>query len=301
MDWGRLKRVARVRTRAAVGIFRRKIRPRRKIQFVTLIFCMITTTTQKRLRFLLCSFMVLCFGAVLVQTIPRQGFAQSTPWTASGATPTVIVIGFVGGFIKHDNPVHSEVQLAERLRKAYPSGVAVETFESYRGKEARKKVLKLLDANHDGVLTSEEKANSRIIIYGHSWGGSQALDLARKLGEDGIPVSLTIQVDSISKLHQNDEVIPANVAQAANFYQPNGLLHGRAKIRAADPARTKIVGNFRFDYQSTPYKCDKYPWYDRLFVKPHTQIECDPSVWKQAGDLIESNLRVVEGGSPVAR
>ena len=35
--------------------------------------------------------------------------------------PPVIVIGFVGGFIKHDNLVHSEVQLAARLRKAYPS------------------------------------------------------------------------------------------------------------------------------------------------------------------------------------
>ena len=36
--------------------------------------------------------------------------------------PPVIVIGFVGGFIKRDNPIHSEVQLAARLRKAYPFG-----------------------------------------------------------------------------------------------------------------------------------------------------------------------------------
>ena len=49
--------------------------------------------------------------------------------------PPVIVIGFVGGFIRHDNLVHSEVQLAARLRKAYPSGVDVETFESYRGEK----------------------------------------------------------------------------------------------------------------------------------------------------------------------
>ncbi len=46
--------------------------------------------------------------------------------------PPVIVIGFLGGFIKHDNLVYSEVQLAARLRKAYPIGVDVETFESYR-------------------------------------------------------------------------------------------------------------------------------------------------------------------------
>ena len=209
--------------------------------------------------------------------------------------PPAIVIGFVGGFIKHDDPVHSEVQLAARLRKGYPTGVEVETFESYHGKQARKKVLSLLDTNHDGKLTPEEKQNARIIIYGHSWGGSQAVALARSLEKDGIPVRLTIQVDSISKIRRNDAVIPANVAQAANFYQPNGLLRGQPKIRAANPARTKIIGNFRFDYKAVTYKCGEYPWYDRLFVKSHTQIECDPGVWKQAESLIRSNLPAATG------
>ena len=41
---------------------------------------------------------------------------------------------------------------------------------------------------------------------------------------------LTIQVDSVSKLHQNDALIPANVAQAANFYQPDGFLHGQPRF-----------------------------------------------------------------------
>lgn len=232
---------------------------------------------------------LVCGAAFLV--LARMGVAQPVSDAAIGAMPSAIVIGFVGGWIKADNPVHSEVQLAARLRKAYPAGVHVATFESYRGEEAQKKVLSLLDTNHDGNLSSAEKQNARIIIYGHSWGGSQALDLARKLEREDIPVLLTIQVDSIRKLRQNDAVIPANVAQAANFYQRHGLLRGRAKIRAADPTRTKIIGNFRFDYTSTPYKCDKYPWYDRVFVKPHTQIECDPAVWEQAEGLIVSNLR----------
>jgi hypothetical protein len=234
-------------------------------------------------------------GTVLV--LAQTGNAQSVPSVAP-AMPPVIVIGFVGGFIKHDNLVHSEVQLAARLRKAYPTGVDVETFESFRGKEARKKILSLLDTNHDGILTLDEKQNGRIIIYGHSWGGSQAIALARKLEKDGIPVLLTIQVDSISKIHRNDAVIPVNVAQAANFYQPHGLLHGQAKIRAADSARTRIIGNFRYDYKASPYKCDEYPWYDRVFVKPHTQIECDPDVWKQAESLIRSNLPQPEGTKP---
>jgi pimeloyl-ACP methyl ester carboxylesterase len=248
---------------------------------------MINTTTFRRLGILIRS-SIFPLGAVLA--FAQTGFAQSVPATASPPMPTVIVVGFVGGFIKHDNLVHSEVQLAARLRKAYPTGVDVETFESCRGKRARKKVLSLLDTNHDGRLTADEKQNARIIIFGHSWGGSEAVALARKLGKDGIPVLLTIQVDSIAKIRQNDAVIPANVAQAANFYQPNGLLRGQPEIRAADPARTKIIGNFRFDYKASPYKCGEYPWYDRVFVKAHTQIECDPGVWKQAESLIRSNL-----------
>jgi hypothetical protein len=233
-------------------------------------------------------------GALLAfaQTGPAQPFPN-----VAHTMPPVIVVGFVGGFIKHDNLIHSEVQLAARLRKDYPTGVDVETFESYRGKEARKRVLSLLDTNHDGILSPDEKQNARVIIYGHSWGGSEAVVLARELDKDGVPVLLTIQVDSISKIHQNDAIIPPNVAQAANFYQPHGLLHGQPKIRAADSARTKIIGNFRFDYEASPYKCDKYPWYDRVFVKAHTQIECDPGVWTQAESLIRSNLPQTSGNS----
>ena len=226
----------------------------------------------------------------IAERIPRGGRNSSVPEGAAGPMPPAIVIGFVGGFIRHDDPVHSEVQLAARLRKAYPSGVDIETFESYHGENARKKIISLLDTNRDGTLTVAEKQNARIILYGHSWGASEAITVARELENDGIPVLLTIQVDSVSKLRQNDAVIPANVAKAANFYQPDGFVHGQSTIRAANPARTKILGNFRFDYNASPYACNAYPWYDRIFVKPHTQIECDPNVWKQAEALIRSNL-----------
>ena len=229
---------------------------------------------------------------------PRGTRKNPIPTAAPGTMPPVIVIGFVGGFIRHDDPVHSEVQLAARLRKEYPSGVDVETFESYRGENARKKILSLLDTNHDGTLTPGEKQNARIILYGHSWGASEAITVARELDKDGVSVLLTIQVDSVSKIRQNDAVIPANVARAANFYQPDGFVHGQSAIRAADPTRTKIIGNFRFNYKASPYTCNEYPWYDHIFVKPHTQIECDPSVWKQAEALIRSDLPpTTENGS----
>ena len=222
--------------------------------------------------------------------LPSGGRTNSLAAPPASATSPVIVMGFVGGFIRHDDPVHSEVQLAARLRKAYPSGVDVETFESYHGENARKKILSLLDTNHDGTLTPAEKQSARIILYGHSWGASEAITVARELKNEGIPVLLTIQVDSVSKFHQNDAVIPANVVQAVNFYQPDGFVHGQRAIRAADPSRTKIIGNFRFEYKASPYACNEYPWYDRILVKTHTQIECDPNVWKQAEALIRTDL-----------
>ena len=220
---------------------------------------------------------------------------NSGPAPAASTAPPAIVIGFIGGFIRHDNPVHSDVQLAARLRTAYPSGVHVEIFENRRGENARKKILSLLDTDHDGNPTLGEKQNARIILYGHSWGTSEAIAVARELEGDGVPVLLTIQVESVSTFRQNDAVIPANVAQAANFYQPDGLVHGKSAIRAADPARTKIIGNFHLEYKASPYACNEYPWYDRIFTKTHTQIECDPKVWNQVEDLIRSTLLPATG------
>ena len=232
----------------------------------------------------------------LVMTPAHTGARPRVPAVEVSATPPVMVVGFLGGFVKHDNLVHSEVQLAARLRKEYPAGVQVETFESYRGEKARQKILELLDTDHDGTLSAEEKQDARIILYGHSWGGSESITLARQLKKDGIAVLLTIQVDSVTKIGQNDEIIPTNVAQAANFYQPSGLVHGKREIRPADPKRTRIIGNFRFDYKASPYTCNEYPWFDRLLTKHHTQIECDPKVWDQVESLIRSNIVLV--GSP---
>jgi hypothetical protein len=202
----------------------------------------------------------------------------------------VIVIGFVGGLVRHDDMVHSAVQVAAHLRQDYPAGVYVEVLENHLREKAHAKIVRFVDTDRNGTLSVEEKRNARIILYGHSWGASEAVTLARELGREGIPVLLTVQVDSISKPGENDKVIPANVAEAANFYQLDGFLHGQPQIRAADPARTHIIGNFRFDYRANPIECKQYPWYDRLFMKSHTEIECDPKVWTQVESLIRSQL-----------
>jgi hypothetical protein len=227
---------------------------------------------------------------LVVSLLLVSGEARSKPQATSAGVSSAVVVGFVGGFVRHDDRVHTEVQLIERLREGYASSVYVQMFENHRGKEAHQAILRRLHANRDGALSPEEKQNARIIIFGHSWGASETVELARQLEKDDIPVILTIQVDSVSKLGQNDAVIPANVLQAVNFYQLDGMLHGQSQIRAANPAHTRILGNFRSGYKAKPFSCGQYPWWDRLIMKPHIQIECDPSVWNQVESLIRSNL-----------
>lgn len=201
-----------------------------------------------------------------------------------------IVIGFVGGFVAHDNLHHGPVQLAQQIRNTVSKDTFVQVFENRRRKRAYDTVVRLLDANHDGVLSAEEKARARIILFGHSWGAAAAVLLARDLRRAGIPVLLTVQVDSVAKVWQNDSVIPDNVAAAVNFYQPHGLIHGRAVITAADPEKTEILGNYRTDYKKVPVQCPEASWFDRVFTPSHMQSECDPHVWTQIETMVRQRL-----------
>jgi hypothetical protein len=236
----------------------------------------------------------LLVSASLLVFLAPQIIAQTRLERAAApgvATRTpAIVIGFVGGFVKHDDPVYGTVRLAARLRAKYPSGVVVRVFENHHEKSALSEVLRLLSANGNGTLSSADKQDARIIIFGHSWGGSETVTLARQLQSEGIPVLLTVQVDSVRKFGEEDSVIPANVEEAANFYQPSGIIRGEPKIRAANPEATEILGNFRFDYEANPLSCGQYPLHDRIFMKTHMEMDCDPRVWTKVESLIRSKL-----------
>jgi hypothetical protein len=213
----------------------------------------------------------------------------------SQGSPSSIVVGFVGGFVRHDNPHHGPVLLAERLQSNAPKGAYVRVFENRHRKTAYRMILRLLDRNHDGILSEEERAQARIVLYGQSWGAAAVVLLARDLNRARIPVLLTVQVDSVAKLWQNDQVIPANVAAAVNFYQPHGLVRGLPEITAADPAKTQILGNYRFDYRETPVKCAGFSWLDRTFTPSHMQSECDPHVWTQVEHLVRQRIETEPG------
>jgi hypothetical protein len=235
------------------------------------------------------------FCAALCCFLPFSAAWGAEPVTsnhaqASARIPASIVVGFVGGFVRHDDLRHVPVQLARRLSEAYPSGTWIKTFENHHIHDAYRAVLQQLDTNHDGFLSAEEKNNARIILFGHSWGASTVVTLARALQRQQIPVMLTVQVDSVQKKGQNDAVIPANVAEAVNFYQPYGLIHGRAKITAADPTHTQILGNYLFDYHKDPAVCKETIWYVNLLSKTHMESECDPRLWSRVETLIRQHL-----------
>jgi pimeloyl-ACP methyl ester carboxylesterase len=237
-----------------------------------------------QLRLLLAALVLFAVAAPALTA--ADGAVAHTPPTGS-----YILVGFAGGFVRHDNLHHGPVQLAHRLQPDLPPGASIQIFENRHRKAAYNAILRRLDANHDGVLSPVEKSQARIILFGHSWGASAVVMLARELNRAGIPVLLTVQVDSIAKPWQSDRVIPENVAAAANFYQPNGLLHGRARITAADDSKTQILGNYRFDYQKTPVQCPGASWFQRFFAPTHAQSQCDPRLWSQVEGLMRQRMQ----------
>jgi hypothetical protein len=230
--------------------------------------------------------------AVLVTAMP-SAFAQAPQIHSQNSAQAIpIVLGFVGGFVKDDDNRHPEVQIIHRLSEQRLPPIHAAAFENRRTAKALEQILQWLDTDGDGRLSAKEKKNARIILFGHSWGGSAVISLAEALAKQDIPVLLTIQVDSINKGWGHDCMIPPNVAQATLFYQSRGILHGCRPIRAEDPNQTQITGMYEVEYAKQPAECNSYPWFDRHFFSTHNAMGCDPHVWSQVEDEIRAQLRI---------
>jgi len=233
---------------------------------------------------------------VLITTAwPESHVVVSRPPATSSPA---IVIGFVGGFVRHDNLRQGPVQLSERIRRAAPQDTYVQMFENRHRKSAYRAIVRVLDTDHDGTLSPQEKSQARIVLFGHSWGAAAVVALARDLQRVGIPVRLTAQVDSVAKLWQNDSMIPGNVTEAVNYYQPHGLIHGQPHIVAADPASTQILGNYLVDYRKDPVPCSASSWFDHI-TPSHAQSECDMRVWSKIEDLLWHSLGLTSSTATV--
>jgi hypothetical protein len=212
---------------------------------------------------------------------------------ASASIRHAIIVCFLGGFVKPDDNNHPEIWFARYLRDRYSPAVSVWVFRNREEKEAIRDTMRMLEPGKHKIAQPPA-----IILYGHSWGGSQVLTFARDLGRKDIPILLTIQIDSVRKFGQDGHTVPGNVAKAVNFYQTKGLTPGETHITPADPARTIILGNFQMSYDHRRISCDNYKWLSRFFNKPHHQIENDPRIWDLIAKLIDSELTLQENRGP---
>ena len=200
-----------------------------------------------------------------------------------------LVIGFLGGRDVWNDSSKGVRQLALELRA---EGLLAETFENRRRSVALEVVRDALDRNGDGAIDVQETRpirNVRLVVYGQSFGGAAVVKFARELNELGVPIELTVQIDSVGR---DDALIPANVRSAANLYQTDGwFLEGEHPIRAEDPEATHILGNWRFDYSEPPgseISLDGVPWWKLAFRIPHARMDRDPEVWARVKELIHS-------------
>lgn len=231
----------------------------------------------------LASILLLVSGCATFRPQTYSSFITSTPLPPRN----YLVLGFMGAREGWDAPRRPVRILALELRAMNLPGVHVETVENTRRDLALQFVRSALDRNGDGTLDAQERASTGIILYGHSFGAAAVVKFARQLEKLGVPVLLTVQVDSVGA---NDSLIPANVARAANFYQGAGLfIRGQSLIRPESPEKTKIVGNFEYDTnskQAVPIDTSGFPWTGRVFARAHVKMASDPAVWKRVEALI---------------
>jgi hypothetical protein len=207
-----------------------------------------------------------------------------------------LVIGFLGGRERWDNPREGVRRLALELRSSNRTDLHVETVENVRRGLALELVRKALDQNMDGLLQEEEKKSVRLIVYGQSFGGAAVVKFANELRRLDIPILLTIQIDSVGR---GDDRIPENVRFAANLYQRNGwFIRGEPSIRAENPATTTIVGNFEFDYSKSTIDLSHLPLWKKMFRVAHSKMNIDPEVWSKVLEIMKEVTEEQSAAAP---
>ena len=193
-----------------------------------------------------------------------------------------IAIGFLGALEHWDDPHRSVRKVTLHLRQ---QGWQAESFSHRNLGTAKKTILQALDRNQNRRIDPDEAASARIVIYGQSMGGAATVKLARYLKSKGVPVLLTVQVDSFGA---RDGRIPPNVRTAANFYQKHWFtVRGEDTIQAADPKRTRILGNFEYEYPLWHLHTWPESWPRRIFGGAHARMEADPVLWSRVETLIQ--------------
>jgi hypothetical protein len=219
-------------------------------------------------------------GGSIVHAQRYESFTTPTPLPPG----SLLIIGFLGGFEPWNGDQFPVRKMALELRSMNLPNVYVETVENRHRKVALKLIRRAMGLDAQKKKGAQAPAPVNLILYGHSLGGSAVVKLARDLKKLGVPVRLTIQIDSVGK---GDSMIPPNVTRAVNFYQRNGpWIRGEPEIRAEDPQKTAILGNFKYDYKDKEIDDSALPWVARAVGGAHAKMECDPAVWSRVREFI---------------
>ncbi len=211
-----------------------------------------------------------------------------------------LVIGFLGGNDRRDDDTKGVRRLALRLRSE--RGVFAETFANRQLGLALRFLEEALDADRDGAVEPAETERVRLVVYGQSLGGWATVVFTWLLHARAIPIHLSIQIDSVGAA---DDAIPPNVRYAANLYQDEGaVIAGQHPIRPVDPVRTRIVGEWEFDYDRPPgsrIEVDDLPWHKTFLRVDHARMDRDPRVWRTVERLVSAACagRTLEDATPM--
>ena len=134
-----------------------------------------------------------------------------------------VVIAFTGGFtgggatLKPENAGTTGQLVLNAQKEAIARGIEFDGTVIASGVTSVSAVDNAL-----GFIKEKYVAGEKLIIYGYSYGGDFAVELASKLKEQGITVDLLITVDASDGPLQNSTVnteIPDNVKVNRNIYQ----------------------------------------------------------------------------------
>lgn len=231
-------------------------------------------------------FIALQTGCASIRGQQYHHFTTPTPLEKD----QTLILGFLGGRETWDDSSRGVRQLAMKIDSMNLRDVHIETLENRKRDLAMELIHNSFDSNRDGYLDERERSTARLIMFGHSLGGAAVVKLSHNLKEMGIPVLLTVQIDSVGFTY-DDHVIPTNVRRAANLYQLDGwVLVGEDEIVPEDPDKTEIIANLRFDYKDKEVDMSGVPWERRLLSVPHSKMDADPEVWSAVEQLILSEI-----------
>jgi RHS repeat-associated protein len=153
-----------------------------------------------------------------------------------------VIVAFTGGFQgggKTIDPNSKDAASTGRVVReaqkfAQENGIDLDTRVIASGATSGSSVSNALS-----FIKENYTAGEKLIIYGYSYGGDFAVELAKALKDEGITVDLLVTVDASDGPLQNstvDDVIPDNVKTAVNIYQTNhsGKSSGGQNSKSSD-------------------------------------------------------------------